>query len=156
MGRNDAVIAQGGTYSEFDLRALLDETVSIANEFSQFADVFGCEPNAGDISDACEVGEDFGIGGIGLIDGLFHSCDVSRMGEFDVPVGIVVMEFVGEFCGSGAGFDGGGDVVAEGGDDAEDGFGIVRNGLIGKDFALLVHDADLDGLGVVVNADEKW
>jgi len=34
--------------------------------------------------------------------------------------------------------------------------GFVRDGLIGEDFALLIYDADLDGLDVVVNTDEKW
>jgi hypothetical protein len=57
---------------------------------------------------------------------------------------------------TGAGFDGGGDVVAEGSDDAKNGFGIVGDGLISENFSLLVHDADLNDVGVVVNTDENW
>ena len=48
------------------------------------------------------------------------------------------------------------DVGAVDGDDFENCFWIVLDGLIGENVPLLIHDADLQGLGVVVNADENW
>jgi hypothetical protein len=78
------------------------------------------------------------------------------MGEFDVPRGIFAGSFVGEVCGSVTGFDGDVDVVSEGCDDVEHGFRIVGDGLVGEDFFLWVEDADLEGMGMVVNADENW
>jgi hypothetical protein len=65
-------------------------------------------------------------------------------------------EFFSEVCDTGAGFDGGGHIRAEGSDDSKDGFGIVGDGLIGENLSLRVHDADLDRVGVVVNTDENW
>ena len=77
------------------------------------------------------------------------------MGKFDVPV-VLGNEFFDKVCRPDAGFDGNENVVAEGGDDTKDGFGIVGDGLIGENRPLLIHDADLDGVGMVVNADENW
>ena len=67
------------------------------------------------------------------------------MGETDRPL-VFRDEFFGEGGRAGTGFDGGVDVVAVGCDDTKDCVLIVGNGRIGKDFALLIHDADLDFL----------
>ena len=55
---------------------------------------------------------------------LLHSGDVASVGEFDVPL-VLSDEFFGKVGGTGARFDGSGDVVAEGSDDAKDGGRIV-------------------------------
>jgi hypothetical protein len=78
------------------------------------------------------------------------------MGKFDMPKGILGCQCFGKVSGSGAGFDGNVDVGAEWCDDFENRFGIVLDGLISENLPVLVHDADLKGVGVVVNADENW
>ena len=47
-------------------------------------------------------------------------------------------------------------VAAEGRDNTHDSLGIVIDGLIGKDFAKLVHDADLNDVLMVVKTDKNW
>ena len=65
-------------------------------------------------------------------------------------------ECCGKGCGAGAGFDGSGDVVTEGNNDAKDGGGIVGDGRIDENRSLLIYDTDLDRFGVVVKTDENW
>jgi hypothetical protein len=78
------------------------------------------------------------------------------MSKFDVPRRVLACQFFGKVSGSGTGFDGDVDVVAEWCDYFEDGFGIVLNGLIGEYFPLLIHDAGLNGIGMLVNSNENW
>jgi hypothetical protein len=155
MGAPDSVISQCGSESEFDLLALFDESVPMADELAEVSNVPWSEPDTWDVSGSWEIGEEFGIGPIGLVRGLLHSGDVAGMGEFDAPLGFVD-ELLGEFCGTGTGFDGNGNVVAEWGDDTKDGFGIVTDRLISEDFSMLVHDAHLDDFLMVVDPDKNW
>jgi hypothetical protein len=53
-------------------------------------------------------------------------------------------------------FDDGMNIWAKGGDESEDGFGIVLDCLIDEDIFLVVDDADLNDFLVVVNSDENW
>ena len=136
------------------LKSLLNETVPMANEFPQITKILRGKPNTRKVSGAREVGEEFRIRPIGLIGSLFHPGDITGMGETDRPL-VFRDKFFGKVCRAGAGFDGGVDVVAEGSDEAKDGFGIIGNGLIDENLPLWIHDADLNGGGVVVNTDVK-
>ena len=64
-------------------------------------------------------------------------------------------ELFGKVGGAGTGCDHGVDMGAEGGDEWENGVWIVGDRLIGEDVSLLVHDADLEDVLVVVDADEN-
>jgi hypothetical protein len=148
------MIPQYRTQSKFDLLPLFHKTVSIPNEFSEVANVLGSKPDSRNVSGACEIGEKFSICPIGLIGSLLHSGNVAGMGKFDRPV-VSHEEKFGELGTAGTGFDGGVNIRAEGGDDPKDGFGIVLDGLIGKKLPLLIHDTNLNRVGVVVNANKN-
>ena len=64
-------------------------------------------------------------------------------------------QFFGEVGGAGTGFDGGGNVGAKRSNDLENGVNIVRDGLIDENLPLLIHHANLNGLGVGVKTDEN-
>ena len=75
------MITQCGPEPEFGLLALFDESVPMADESAEVSDVFRGKPDARDITDPGEVGEEFGVGPIGLVRCLFHSGDVTAPGR---------------------------------------------------------------------------
>jgi hypothetical protein len=77
------------------------------------------------------------------------------MGELDRPL-TLNDQFLGKVCSSRAGFDGNVNMGTEGGNDSKDGFRTVLNGLIGENLPLLIHDTDLEGILVVVDANINW
>ena len=87
-----------------------------------------CKPDAWKVSDADEVGEQFSISPVGLVERLFHPRRITGMSETDRPL-ILGEEFFGEDGGTRAGFDRGVDVGAVGCDDTKDGGRIVGDGL---------------------------
>jgi len=108
----DAVLPQQSTQSQFGLRALQNVSVSMSDKVSEFSNVKRREPDAGDVPNAGEVGEQFRICPIGLIGRLLHPGDIAGLGEFDVPL-VLRDQFFGEIGGAGTGFDGGGNMAAE-------------------------------------------
>ena len=70
----------------------------MSDEVTQFSNVLRGEPNTGDVPGSREIGEEFGVGPIGLIGRLLHSCDVAGMGEFDRPFVLCDKDFGEKFA----------------------------------------------------------
>ena len=85
------------------------------------AGVLRREPNARNVSDPRETGEELGVRPIGFVWRLLHSLDIVGMSEFDVPL-VPGDKGFSEIGDTGAGFDGNLDIVAraEKRDDAVD------------------------------------
>jgi len=157
MGTNDSVISENGTQAEFGLFPLLHQSMPMSDEITQVSNVLRGEPNARDIPGSREIGEELGVGPIGLVGRLLHSGDVTGMGEIDGPLETIDEDFV-EIGDAGTGFDCDLDIRAgaEGDNDTMNGIGIVLDGLIEKDFSVVVHDTDLNHFLVVVKTDKNW
>ena len=152
---NDAMIPQQGTQSQFDLLALFDQSVPMPHEFAQIANGLRRESDAWNVACPCEVGEQFGVGPVGLVRRLLHACDVTGMGEFDAPVGNGD-QLLGKVGDAGTGLDGGMNVAAERSNDTHDLAGVVTDGLVDENFTKLVHDANLNDVLMVVKTDKNW
>src|SRR5262249_36059485 len=150
-----ALLAQPRADSQFAVAALGDALWAVADQRAQFPQRLGRQPDAGAIADAFAVGEDAGIGKVGLGGGLRQAADEAGVGEVPGPAD-AVREFLGAVGGAGAGFESGAPDRAEAAHGLIDEGGRVGARAVAEDGALGVEDTELDGVRGVVEADEQW
>jgi len=153
FGIGDAVITEQASNAQFDGAVFIDELLSMADESSEFANTFGCEPHFGQVSRSCKVGEESGIGVIGFVGAAFHAMNIAGVGEFDGPARLLD-EFIGEVGGAVACFDGDSFDLSELVCPFRDGEPVVVAAAVAEHFAVAIDDADLDEFLVVIQADE--
>ena len=150
-----AVLAQQGGDGQLEVAALSDELLAVADPGAEFAQLFGCDPDARQIANTFEVGQDAGVGEVGLVGGLLHTADEAGVSQVHRPAE-AVGKFLREVGSAGAGLQSGALDGAEAADGLVDGGGAVGDGAVAQDLALRVECADLDFVLGVVEADEEW
>jgi hypothetical protein len=80
--------------------------LTVADQRTQLAELLGRNPDAGQIADTFEVGQDTGVGEVGLVGRLLHAADETGMSEVNGP-GEAIGQLFGEIGSAGAGFEGG-------------------------------------------------
>jgi haloalkane dehalogenase len=150
-----AVLAQQGADLGLEVATLGDQLLAVAGQRAQLAEVLGGDPDARQVADPFEVGQDAGVGEVGLVGRLLHAADEAGMGQVDGPAE-AVGQLLGEVGGAGAGLQGGAADDAEAADGLVEGVGVVGDGAVAQDLAVGVEGAELDGVLGVVEADEEW
>src|SRR5215469_4671184 len=121
------MLAEQSADGELEVASLGSQLLTVADQGAQLAELLGCDPDAGQIADTFEVGQDAGIGEVGLVGRLLHAADESGVGEMDGP-GEAVGHLFGKVSGPGTGFQGGAANDAKPSDGGIDGIGGVGNG----------------------------
>ena len=118
------MLAEQSADGELEVASLGSQLLTVADQGAQLAELLGCNPDAGQITDPFEVGQDARVGEVGFVGRLLHAADESGVGEVDGP-GEAVGHLFGEVGGASAGFECGASDVAESSDGGVDGVGGV-------------------------------